>query len=177
MKDKETPFFDGFDVQEDVSKNNTTENDNKFPAMEWLDQMLLRVDIFRLSQFKTEEQKATAANLTTYLESIKKKLLDAISQEKREDYEKIYNEAWKQILNFRLYLNAIARPFLKDNEFVKYLFLLCSKMEKKLYYMKPLYERSSGRKYLPKTLKAHFAKMPECARKYYAAEIKALEEL
>ena len=169
---KETPFFDGFDVPEDKNDNNATENNN-IPAREWLDQMLFRIDIFRLSEHKTKEQKATAANLTKRLEFIKGELLDSITQDKLEDYENIYESVRAKILDFRFYLNIFARPLLKDNEFIEYLFMLCSKMVKKLQYMRPLYE--GRRKRLPKTHKAHFAKMPECAKKYYTAKIKALE--
>jgi len=46
-------------------------------------------------------------------------------------------------------------------------------MEIKLRYMTPLYE--GARKRLPKINRAHFAKMTECAKKYYTAKIKALE--
>ena len=173
-KDKETPFFDGFDLPEDENNHNITENDY-IPAMEWLDQMIHKVDIIRVSPNKNQKQKAVAAQLTEYLEFMKKLLLESIKQDKREDYEELIGRVWSHIMDFRIFLNMFARPVLNDAESVNYIFQLCSKMEQKLKFMRPLHE--STRKRLPKTLKAHFAKMPECAKKYYPTEINALEEL
>jgi len=167
---KEQDFFEGFDFPEEEVDN--TPDDN-IPAMEFLGQMLFRINIYRLSQFNTEKQKATAAELAEYLEYIKEQLLGSITLAKREDYEKRYSDIHRLINDFRFYINAFASPILKDRDFVQNIFRLCKKMERKLRYMIPLYE--GARKRLPKTHKAHFAKMPECARKYYEEEIKALE--
>jgi hypothetical protein len=167
---KEQDFFEGFDFPEEEVDNTP---DYNIPAMEFLDQMLFRINIYRLSQFNTEEQKATAAELNEHLEYIKEQLLDSITLDKREDYEKRYSDIRRLINDFRFYINAFARPILKDRDFVQNLFRLCKKMEIKLRYMTPLHE--GARKRLPKTHRAHFAKMPECAKKYYAKEIKALE--
>ena len=169
---KEQDFFEGFDFPEEEVEN--TPDDN-IPAVEFLDQMLFRISIYRLSQFNTEEQKATAAELAEHLEYIKEQLLDSITLDKRGDYEKIYRDIHRLINDYRFYINAFASPILKDRDFVQNLFRLCKKMEIKLRYMTPLYE--GARKRLPKIHRAHFAKMPECAKKYYTAEIKALDEL
>jgi hypothetical protein len=128
-----------------------------------------------VSPNKSKEQKVAAAELTEYLENIKKLLLSSIEQHKREDYEELIECVWRQINDFRFFLNAFVSRVLKDGESVRYIFQLCKKMERKLQYMTPLHE--GKRKRLPKTLRAHFAKMPECAKKYYTAEIKALENL
>jgi len=171
-KYKEQDFFEGFDFPEEDVDN--TPDDN-IPAMEFLDQMLFRINIYRLSQFNTEEQKATAAELAEHLEYIKEQLLGSIILTNREDYEKRYRDIHRLINDFRFYINVFASSILKDREFVQNIFRLCKKMERKLRYMIPLYE--GARKRLPKTHRAHFAKMPECAKKYYTAEIKTLEEL
>lgn len=174
-KYKEQDFFEGFDFpEEDIDNTKKDKNDN-IPAIEFLDQLLFRINIFRLSQFKTKEQKTTAANLTNRLEDIKEQLLGSIILTNREDYENRYREIHRLINDFRFYINVFASSILKDREFVQNIFLLCKKMERKLRYMIPLYEGT--RKRLPKTHRAHFAKMPECAKKYYTAEIKILEEL
>ena len=168
---KEQDFFESFDFPEEEVDNMPDDN---IPAMEFLDQMLFRINIFLLSQFKTKEQKATAAELAEHLKYIKEQLLDSISQKNREDYEGKYDDIHRLINDFRFYINAFASPILKDRDFVQNLFRLCKKMEIKLRYMIPLYE--GARKRLPKTHRAHFAKMPECARKYYNEEINTLEE-
>jgi len=73
---KEQDFFEGFDFPEEEVEN--TPDDN-IPAVEFLDQKLFRISIYRLSQFNTEEQKATAAELGEHLEYIKEQLLDSIT--------------------------------------------------------------------------------------------------
>lgn len=177
VKDEDTPFFDGFDLPpDDKPEENPPEND-KIPALPWLSQMLLKLTLLLISHGKTAKHKETIGVMAAYLVTVKDKLNDAVTKEKREDYEAVLQQVGCHIMDFRIYLNAVARVILRDNESVEYLFLLCSKMEKKLYYMTPIYERPGGRKHLSKTLKVHFGRMPECARKYYIGEIKALEEI